>query len=197
MRCFHLVVPVDAAGDFTPAVAGIWDSESGSWVQFHYNPHETNNVLDYYFAVSDNQNAFASSAMEWASVWANDEFGGWAYDSSRATAEEVDWGYCDGSVMDGRLNASDLGALAYVYPTTDGYSVWELNLGDMKGYEQFAVSAADIAAASATANETGVNQQIGVTTERGTTLWALAGGQCQMNHFEQDGKINEFAFDCA
>lgn len=195
LRCFHMYVPVTTSGGWRPAGAGIWDWDSGEYVEYHWTFNESNTALDYYFAVSDTQVGFVNSAVGYGSVSANDEYGIFKY-ASNAEIEEVDWAYCAGSIMDGRLNASDLGALSYIYPDANGYSVWELNLGDMKGYQQFAVTKADIAAAIATAKETGVNQQIG-STERGTTLWVLAGGQCQLNHFELDGKINEFTFDCA
>lgn len=198
LRCFRVYVPVTDDGfGFRPSVATVIDYETGDPIFINFNPYETNNEIEYYIALSDTQVGVVGSWEDGVVFAGDDEFGAFTLVSSDSVQiEEVEWAYCDGAIMDGRLNSSDLGALAYVYPAADGFSVWELNLGDMKGYQQFTATRADIAAAIALANETGVNQAIG-TTERGTSLWALVGGTCQLNHFELDGKINEFAFVCA
>jgi hypothetical protein len=189
LRCYRITLPLNS--DIPFSVNGVWDWETGEYEFLNFNVN--NDTIEYYIAVDDNQVGFVGSPEGNVNVY--NEFDPLVWGAG--DVEEVSFeGHCNGAILDGRLNKTDLGALAFVYPAADGFSVWELNLGDMQGYEQFTVSAADVSSALADAASSGVNQQIG-SSENGTTLFALAGGQCQMNHFELDGKLNEFIFDCA
>ena len=115
-------------------------------------------------------------------------------DRSHGTAtllSYADAGACHGANMDGRLNPHDVSVNAALYNFNGGLRVYMIDEATSEGWLAIDASAAEVNAALAEAQATGVNQLIG--SESGVYLSALAtacdaGDDCvQMNYAHFDG----------
>jgi hypothetical protein len=190
LKCYNIIVPIGASRDF---FALLFDDETGETILQLLNENVREDQIEINIAVSSTEIGFVATDE---ALIVFDKIEGFVFGSG-GSITQVPWdGYCRAAILDGRLNKYDLGALAYVYPEDDGYAIWELNLSTFEGYQAYTVAQSEIDSALAAAATNAANQRIGEPSERGTSVWALTSGLCQMNHFEQDGKLNEFIFPC-
>ncbi len=101
-------------------------------------------------------------------------------------------GACHGAIQDGRLNPNDVSVNAAIYNYNGGLRVYLIDEATSEGWLAIDASAAEVNAAIAEAQATGVNQLIG-ETEFWVSLWGLAtgcdaGDDCvQLNYSHFDG----------
>lgn len=95
---------------------------------------------------------------------------------------------------DGDHYVTNSSALAKVYGTDYGYTVWRWNPEYEQGAFTFAVSFDEVTTARDLAMSTGEPVLVEAVGDIG--MWALASGECQVNSPRADGQLDENIFPC-
>ena len=169
---------------FTPGVGGSLQSFS-----FFFYPVGTT-VTDYVLAgVGEGVGLASATMVAGGSDGTVFTFGG-------GNARVVDLSLCAGAIRDGRVNASDLAALAAVYPTSEGFEVWAINPQNGQGSFVFTVSRQQINEARLLSESADENQLVASNEDETIFVYLLASGECQLNYFSRDGQMRDFRFNC-